>query len=154
MEYENTFMGKRLNTGTFALQQMDYNGIIGVEAAAGYWGLCTFNHIANTILLFNDNTLTNEGICEGEGFSILFVPNVNYNNTINLSKHLRVTDPEQTVCDMIRYNRHEFHLYETVYEAIEGSVNINRLEQLAKEYNILDRLYSIYKEAEQVIDEG
>ena len=79
---------------------------------------------------------------------------VNTKNIVSLSRHLSVTDPEQTVCDMVRYNRHEFHLYETLLNAYEGDVDIERLEQLAKQYDILDKMKQLYEEALTVENEG
>ena len=71
---------------------------------------------------------------------MFFAPDINTDSIVKLSDPLSVTDKEQTVCDMIRYNRHEFHLFETVLNAYEGDVDIARLEILAKNYNILDKL--------------
>lgn len=83
------------------------------------------------------------------------MPNVNTKNIVNLSECLSVTDREQTVCDMVRYNRHEFHLFETVLSAYDdGDVDVDRLEKMADDYGLLDRLHQIYQEALEVEDEG
>lgn len=55
---------------------------------------------------------------------------------------------------MVRYNRHEFHLFETLLSAYDGMVNIERLENLAKQYGILDKMRRLYEEALETEDEG
>lgn len=147
MEYTSPTVEKYLDNSIQALVKYNMNGLIGVESASGYWGLSTFSTNI-PILLINDDSMDNDGYDTDYAIKMLFVPNVNDKNTVKLSDSLSITDREQTVCDMIRYNRHEFHLYETVVSAYEdGEVDIPRLEQLAKEYGILDRLHTIYQQA-------
>lgn len=124
--------------------KMDVDGLIGVESATEYWGLSTF-YSFRTIMLFNDNTMDRNGT---EFLGSLFVPDVNEENTVYLNKHTRVTDKEQTVCDMVRYNRHEFHLYETLISAFdEGCVDLERLEKLARGYGIWDKMLEELEQA-------
>jgi hypothetical protein len=154
MEHQYTNMGKPLNTSINSLISTDYNGIIGVESATAWWGFSTFNPDIS-ILLFNDSKAPKDGIEYNLGMSILFVPDVNKDNLVNLSHHLRITDREQTVCDMIRYNRHEFHLYETVLSAFDDeSIDFDKLLRLAEYYNIKDKLYNIHELALACEDEG
>lgn len=136
-----------------SLIRYDYEGIIGVEAASSYWGLCTFSPEI-PIFLVNDPHAEEQGLFVDSTLSMLFVPNVNMNNLINLSEHLRITDPEQTVCDMIRYGRHEFHLFETLVSAYDGMVDIDRLNNLAEYYNITEDMQRLYQEALEVDGEG
>lgn len=147
MEPRRTAMGEELDNTIPALISYDYPGLLGVESATQYWGLTSF-YSRPPILLFEDNSQDYNGYSWDYAINFLFVPNVNYENTIHLSEHLLVTDREQTVCDMIRYNRHTFHLYEAVLSAYEdGRVDIKRLEWLAEEYRILDKLHASYSEA-------
>ena len=54
---------------------------------------------------------------------------------------------------MVRYNRHEFHLYETVISAYDdGDVDIARMEQIAEQYGVLDKLRETYERAVKEID--
>ncbi len=153
MEYTGIKMGKELDNSIHALIEYDYSGLLGVEAATSYWGLSTFPYNI-PIFLVNDNAMNENGYSVDSALAMLFVPNVNTENIVRLSKHLSVTDPEQTVCDMVRYNRHEFHLFETLLHAYEGDVDRERLEQLAKQYHILDKMKHLYQEALAVEDEG
>ena len=139
MERAGIKMGKELDNSIHALIEYDYPGLLGVEAATSYWGLSTFPYDI-PIFLVNDNAMGYDGYSVDSALAMLFVPDVNTKNIVSLSRHLSVTDPEQTVCDMVRYNRHEFHLYETLLNAYEGDVDIERLEQLAKQYDILDKM--------------
>ena len=137
----------QLNTGIYALRDGDYNALVGDETATGYWGLSTFDP-DYSIILFNDNDSDNSGYEVSLGITTLFVPNVNTKNVVYLSEHLRVTDQEQTVVDMVRYNRHEFHLYETLISAIDDEqVNIDRLNELAKQYGIYEKMYKRLEDA-------
>ncbi len=145
--------GKPLNNSINALKAYDYPGLLGVESATEYWGLSTFYGI-KPIFLFQDNSQNNEGYESSIAINLLFVPNVNTTNVVYLSEHLSVTDPEQTVCDMVRYQRHEFHLFETLLNAYEGDVDIERLETLADQYGILERIRTLYQEALLVEGEG
>lgn len=153
MERAGIKMGKELDNSIHALIEYDYPGLLGVEAATSYWGLSTFPYDI-PIFLVNDNAMGYDGYSVDSALAMLFVPDVNTKNIVSLSRHLSVTDPEQTVCDMVRYNRHEFHLYETLLNAYEGDVDIERLEQLAKQCDILDKMKQLYEEALTVENEG
>ena len=122
-------------------------GLLGVECAAHYWGYSTFpNDLA--IFLLEDNTKTNDGDFIEAGMSYLIVPNVNTNNIVRLTDKLFITDREQTICDLVRYNRSECYTYEAVKDAVLSTdFNIYRLRDLAESYNVLDRLNQIIEEA-------
>lgn len=152
MECSISKMDRSIKNDIYSLIEYDYNGIIGVEAATAYWGLSTFNP-AIPIFLFNDNHAEEQGLFVETTLSTLFVPNVNMDNLIKLSEHLRITDPEQTVCDMIRYKRHEFHLFETLLSAYSGDVNMERLLSLADYYGITAKMQELYEEALAVEEE-
>lgn len=141
MEQSTFRMDGKLNNGLYSLINSDYNALIGVETATGYWGLSTFSP-DYAIILFNDNNRDNDGyFLENVGTHMLFVPNVNTENIVYLSEHLRITDLEQTVVDMVRYNRHEFHLYETLISAIDDKMaDLDRLEKLSRQYNVWDKM--------------
>ena len=146
-------MGTPLSYDIPSMVERGTTGLLGVETATGYWGLSTYNHYENPIFLFNDNSQSLDGYQATFIMTQLFVPQVNSKNTIKLSDTLWITDREQTVCDMIRYNRHEFHLFETVLSAYEdGEVDINRMEKIAEQYDILDKLRETYQRALGDID--
>ncbi len=49
---------------------------------------------------------------------------------------------------MVRYNRQEFHLYETLISAIDDKMaNIERLNRLAKQYVVYDKMYKQLEDA-------
>lgn len=153
MESPRIKMGTELNNSINSLIRYDYEALLGVETATEYWGLSTF-YSPRPITLIRDNTLSNDGYETENAINILFVPNVNTENVVYLSEHLRVTDLEQTVVDMIRYNRHEFHLYETLISAIdEHMADGERLEKLARQYGVYDRMHELFKLALQAEEE-
>lgn len=124
-------------------------GILGVECATSYHGLSTFRPDM-PILLWEDQSQDNDGEFVRCGLSFLFVPNVNKENIVKLSDTLYVTDKEQTIVDMLRYNRHEFHLYESILSAYwDKMVDIERLERIAKEYNVYNKLMESIPLAEE-----
>lgn len=146
MEYSNGMLVPAIDNNVYDLIAWDYPGIIGIESATAYWGLSTYT-TSRCIILFNDDELDENGLFVNSSMPMFFAPNINEENVVYLSKNLRVTDKEQTVCDMVRYNRHEFHLFETLISAYDGDVNIERMEMLARQYNILDRMRELYHEA-------
>ena len=154
MEQSTFRMDGKLNNGLYSLLDSDYSALIGVETATGYWGLSTFSP-DYAIILFNDNNRDNDGyFLDNVGTHMLFVPNVNTENIVYLSEKLRITDLEQTVVDMVRYNRHEFHLYETLISAIDDKMaDLDRLENLAKEYGVYDKMMKLYDEALEAEEE-
>jgi len=143
----------QLNNSVWALAENDYDALIGVETATGYYGLSTFSSDF-VITMLEDNTLDNCGYEVQCGMTTLFVPHINYQNVIKLSEHTLITDKEQTVIDMIRYNRHEFHLFETLVSAIDSEqVDVERLNNLAKQYGIYDKMYKLLDEALEAEEE-
>lgn len=142
------------NNGLINFKNMGYGGLLGVETATEYWGLSTFSGFS-PILLVNDDSLSFDGYESEFAFTILAVPSVNIENVVAITDRLFVTDLEQTVCDMVRYNRHEFHLYETLLSAFdESDCDKKRLEKLAREYGIWERMNELYREALETEGEG
>ena len=154
MESFRSKMGnKQLDNSINSLIEYNYDALIGVETATGYWSLSSF-YSPRPIILFNDNSINNDGYETEDAMNILFVPNVNTENIVYLSEKLRITDLEQTVVDMVRYNRHEFHLYETLISAIDDKMaDLDRLEKLAKEYSVYDKMMKLYDEALEAEEE-
>lgn len=153
MEYPRFTVAEVLDNSIDALIRYNYNGLLGVETATAYWGLSTFNP-GIPIFMVNDNSMGADGYFARCALSYLFVPDVNTQNIKRLSENLFITDKEQTICDMIRYNRHEFHLFESVLSAYEdGEVDVERMERLARQYHILDRLHQIHTEALREMEE-
>lgn len=153
MEYSTSKMVQAISNDVYELIEWNYPGIIGIESATSYWGLSTYNP-SNCIIMINDNSAGDSGILVESSLPFFYAPNINQENVVYLSKNLRVTDKEQTVCDMVRYNRHEFHLFETLINAYDGMVDIERLETLARQYDILDKMRDLYNEALLTEDEG
>ena len=148
MESQNRSLGINIDDLRTTIK-MDVDGIIGVESATEYWGLSTFYSFRTIMLL--DNKQSENGY---EFLGSLFVPDVNKENIVYLNTHTRVTDKEQTVCDMVRYNRHEFHLYETLLSAFdEECVDLKRLEKLARGYGIWDKMLEELEKARIAYEE-
>lgn len=147
MGFTKGFMEDILDHSIPSLIERNSEGLLGVECASSYWGMSTFPPYI-PIFLVNDEFQDNNGFMVEFYIQKFFVPSVNYDNVVQLAENLYITDREQTVCDMLRYNRHEFHLYETIMSAYEdGKVDIEKLEELAQSYSILEKLRETYKQA-------
>lgn len=125
-----------LNTKYMQEHPNVYIGTLGVEWAAGYWGLCSYN-TDMPIFLIKDAKANNLFI--DNQISYLFDSKINNDNVSSLSDTLYVTSPEQTVCDMIRYKRHDFHLYETIDSSTwTGIVDSTKLNKLLESYGLTE----------------
>lgn len=147
-------MGEMIDTRIINLVRMNQDSLVGLESATGYWGLSTY---CSTMPHYLYKLDIENGYKEVDlpTAVYLFSSSVNLENVVYLSEKFRITDMEQTICDMIRFDRQEFHLFETVISAFEDSrVNKERLNTLAEEYGIRDRLNKIYIEAIRYEDEG
>ena len=141
MVSQSTVMDRTVTNSVKHLIENDVNVIIGLESATEYWNLSTFIS-DKPIIIFTENNAEQDNIIAER------LDNTNTENVVYLSKHLRVTDLEQTVIDMVRYNRHEFHLYETLISAIhEKMANIDRLNELAKQYGVYEKMYQQLEDA-------
>jgi hypothetical protein len=151
MGYRRYAMDYMLKHDIASLANSNVSGLLGVETATAYWGLSTFLPEI-PIFLIKDNT---DGVYFVEcTLSTLYSKYVNIDNVFKLSDTLYITDPEQTVCDMVRFQRHEFHLFETLINAYDGAVDIERLERLAEQYDILQIMREMTEEAYEVEEEG
>lgn len=122
-------------------------GLLGVEWAANYWGYSTFNPFI-PIFMIEDNELGVEGCFVSGMICNFFAPNVNKINIVNLGDDLYVTDREQTIVDMIRYDRSACYSYETVMYGLEDeNIDKVKLESLAKQYGVLEKMYEMYQVA-------
>lgn len=150
MEQSNRGMGRPVAFGIDYLKRTKTKSVICLEAASAYWGMCSYSPDIPILLMPSDS---------GNSFiemqiSMMFVTDFSLDNTVDIGDGVKVTDRERTVCDMIRYNRHEFHLYETVMSAFEdGEADMEKLIKLARKYNIEEKLYETYKKALEAYDE-
>ena len=139
---------------SYTIQDMidaDKRGLLGLECASAYWGMSTFRWDMPIFLIKSD---CEEPIDVPAQISFFFANDICFDNSVKLSDKLSIIDREQTVCDMIRYDRQEFHLYETILSAFEDDeVDIDKLNRLAKKFGIYDRLYKLKELAEEDADE-
>lgn len=120
-------------------------GLLGIEWAANYWGYSTFNPFM-PIFIHEDDEFGAEGYFVDGIISNFFAPNINKTNIVDLGDGLYVTDKEQTIVDMLRYNRSACYLYETVMYGLEDdNIDKGKLESLAKQYGVLEKMYEVYK---------
>ena len=58
----------------------------------------------------------------------------------------RVTTPQRTLCDMIRYDRCEEFLYQGLSDYIFDGLDISSLRETAKKYGVLERIDELIEE--------
>ena len=134
-------------------EPLGYWGILCTEAASGYWGLSSYDHETFPILFAYIKDI--EVRLVQNSVSFLCIPDrLDYRHTKKISEHIYVTDKERTICDMIKYDCQEFHLLESVFYYYNFGEDADKLEQLAKEYGIYDRLLELRAKAEEVYSSG
>jgi len=128
----------------------EYRPIICLDCALAIHGLSSFNGELYPMIFSEVRGITPR-FCEGI-ISEMFVPQINYSNISEYANgKAYVTSPERSICDMIIYDRDNFFTLEAIDEIYSmGQERINRLETLAKEYSIYDKLIQFKDEAEDL----
>lgn len=127
-------------------------GILCLDFALGYHGLSTFNHYDFPIY-FTSNTEVNKE----SNISYQVVEEVDFSHCTELKRGIYVTNPERTICDMIKYDMHEFHLLEAIDRVYnwEGKCGVDKylLSKLVDEYGIRERFEVLKEESNYIYDE-
>lgn len=133
-----------------------YTNQLCLDAALGYWGLSSFDWVENLVIFKEAPNLVGD-IWDDE-FRTVFVKNLDETECTRINEYFTVTNPERTICDMITYEQHEFHLCEAldmVYNWHDKSiVNIEKLEQMAKQRGIYEELQRLKIVAAEQAEEG
>ena len=143
-------MARPIEYSIYDLIRMQKTGVLGLEYASAYWGMCSYSQGRPIFII---STKSSSNFVEAQ-ISYLFA---DYKGTdrIKLADDLYITSREQTVCDLILYDCHEFYLYETILSVFEDVyVDREKLESLARDYNIYEKLYTLKERAESDFEEG
>lgn len=147
-------MGKLYNVTFGDCPSIGITGILCTEAASGYLGLSSYEYNSFPIFLYSSDL---NGISRIQSvISYLGVPEkLDYTNTLDIGNDIHVTNKEQTICDLIRFDCDTFTTLESIYNyyAYEGNEAIMRLEALARKYGILDTLQKMLIQAEEDFEE-
>jgi hypothetical protein len=131
--------------------QAGITGIMGLEAASGYWGMSSYDYRAHPIFLYK--TSRDRVIDLTADVSFVGVPwELTYDNTMGLGDGIYVTDKERTICDMIACDCDLFHLIETVDDYYNNNTDTEKLESMAKKRGVYDKLLEIKAIAEEEYD--
>ena len=133
-------------------KKINIRGLLCTEAAAGYWGLSSYDYYTFPVFMV-------EGIHgEVENFvgnvSFLAVPEpITFEDTTDLGDGVFVTNKIRTVCDMIKYDSDEFHKLETIYNfyCYESEEDIAELEKRIEAMGLTDTLVRLREEAEEIV---
>ena len=138
----------RINYSTNNLIERNFPCIIGLEAAATWWGLGTYNDSRN-IMLVEDSDAPVEGEFIDADIAGFFVPSIDRTQLIKLSDCVSVTSKAQTVCDVIRYDRSLCYVLDIVMEAEESDDEAfkSELYALLDKYGLRQKYNELYAEA-------
>lgn len=144
MEQSEWHVGTPASISINDIRETTKRAVIGLEAASAYWGMCTFSNDMQILLI---PSLCGDMYFDGQ-LGFMFMEDFSTDYTVDLGGGLLITSRERTVCDMIKYKRHEFHLYETVLSAFEdGETDIELMKKIAESYGVIEELYEIYDNA-------
>jgi hypothetical protein len=151
MEEGITTLGLKFN-GIDGIKEYQLKGVLGIEWAAGYWGLATFS-TTNPIFICEFPLMNDDYYYVHGAVSDMYVKKYEPLGLVDLKDGLYVTDKEQTVCDMLRYDRHEFHLYEVMVSVDEGLVDRDKLNHMLRYYGLEEKFNQVMQDALQAEDE-
>lgn len=131
-------------------------GLLCFECALGYCGLSSFNFELNPMFFVQSSTDNNVFLDAVYGCFLVNFIDMSY--TKEIADGLYVTRPERTICDLIKYNRHEFFILEALdeiynYEKAPDYVDLQLLDKLVDEYGIRDKFEQLRKDSETFFDE-
>lgn len=132
------------------------HGTLGLQAAAAYWGMATYDFTHLPIFIFESDEMIE---CHGNISYIGVARKLDNGHLIDISSQygegITVTDKVQTICDMIICNCDIFHTLETIddYYTYESEDDVNKLESLAREYGVYERLQELVEESQCIYDE-
>lgn len=136
--------------------QQGFKGVICFESALGYFGLTSFDAETNPIFFVKGTTDIGKFVPSLVSFMI--VDKVDYSYTKEIAKGLFVTRPERTICDLIKYKRHEFFILEALdeiynFESTPECVDLQLLDKLVDEYGIRAEFDKLRQDSETFFDE-
>lgn len=136
--------------------QQGFKGVICFEAALGYFGITSFD--AETNPMFFVEGKDNVGKFISSLFSFMIVDKVDMSYVKEIADGLYVTRPERTVCDLIKYDRHEFFILEALdeiynFESAPDCIDLQLLDKLVDEYGIRAEFDKLRQDSETFFDE-
>lgn len=149
------FLGERIGVSLKDCKSLGIKGILGVEAAAGYWGLSSYSYFSYPIFLTN---IEDDHVRRIQGdISYLLIPfsmeKLTLDHTVYFQDDIYVTDKQRTICDMIRFDADEFTKLEAIYNYYCFE-DVPALEEMASSLGIIDELHRLYAIAEIDMNEG
>ena len=137
------------------LTQIGKREVLCLECAASYHGLSTFSGYDSLKILvgINSKEYQYKRILKGN-ISFYGIDKIDYSHCIPISETVYVTDIPLTICQMIQFDCHEFHMFEAIDDlyTFHGDL-VKETEELAKSFGILDKLLKYRELAEQAYEE-
>jgi len=155
MELKGYDLPKNVRTTFNECLKRNIKGILCLDFALGYHGLSTFSYMEFPCYFMALPNTTEKYISSNISYQL--VSKLDMRNIIKIKDGIFVTNPERTLCDMIKYDRHEYHLLEAldaVYQDDVDSVDKSLLESLVDEYNIRERFEELKEESKHIWEEG
>lgn len=129
--------------------------VLCLECASGYHGISTFSYEDNLMILVETDDIESMYKCFGrDNISFYGIDKIDYSHCIPISETVYVTDIPLTICQMIQFDCHEFHMFEAIDDlyTFHGDL-VKETEELAKSFGILDKLLKYRELAEQAYEE-
>lgn len=125
--------------------------VLCLECAASYHGLSTFSGYDTLKLLVetSEKRYHYKRIFKGVP-SFYGIDKIDYSHCKKISDTVYVTDVPLTICQMIQFDCHEFHMFEAIDDLYSYYPDwVVETEALAKSFGILDKLLEYKDLAEQ-----
>lgn len=137
------------------LMQIGKKEVLCLECAAYHHGLTSFSgYDALKILVETNNKEYMYKRIIKDNISFYGIDKIDYSHCIPISETVYVTDIPLTICQMIQFDCHEFHMFEAIDDLYTFHSNlVNETEELAKNFGILDKLLKYKELAEQAYEE-
>lgn len=118
-----------------AISLTDIEGVLGCEYATGKHALSTYPPTTLILLSTSRVKIQNSKVLE-----TIPVVEEDYSYCTSITKKLFITNPERTICDMIRFNREERFLYESLERYLRRNSNLSNLYSVADHYLLRNKL--------------
>lgn len=119
------------------LKMTDVEGVLGCEYATAKHSLSSSP--PSPLVLFN---VSHVRICNSSTLETIPVEWDDYNFCIGITDKLSITNPERTICDMIRFDRDERFLYESLDKYTRRNPDLSELFIVADHYAVRSELES------------
>lgn len=142
-------MAVPLKVTIYDCKKLGLTGVVGLEAASGYWGLSSYSFEDFPVFLYESTSGKVERITSN--ISYTGIPTkITLDHTAYFQDGIYITDMERTICDMIEYGADDFTMLESIDGYSWAVKDQTPLIQMAKERGLYDKLVELQAEADEM----